>query len=265
MLALVTACPTLDLWLSRCYKGCAELLGVGMAFCSQCGAALGESAKFCPNCGASAEGAASAAKEGSPASRPTEPLVARSSSQNRSPGSSGWRRILAYVIVAVAAIGAAFAYGTKGVPARPASDLKKAQESVAEAADQNSDRRDRAAERFAAYQQCRTRTRPLIQALNELDSRLDVGLSFSEYGTQVGNLSVAYARLRPGALDMECLDVAVDLETSYRKYAQAQNVWNDCITDFGCSVDSIEPRLQDYWLDAGTALARGKRELNELL
>ena len=233
-----------------------------MAFCSQCGATLGENARFCPNCGAATETTASA-PGGSPpaATRPSQPIGAKSPRLTRP---ARWR-ILLYVLLTLAAVSGALVYGIQDVPTQPASGLEDTQAAVASAADQNSDRRERAAERFAAFQQCRTRTRPLIQALNELDSRLDVGLSFSEYGTQVGNLSVAYGRLRPGALDMECLDVAVDLETAYRKYAQAQNVWNDCITDFGCSVDSIEPRLQDYWLEAGSALTRGKRELNGLL
>ena len=235
-----------------------------MAFCSQCGTAIGEAARFCPTCGHSVAQPEADSHETHPATTTTP---ARSSwvRQQWIRGGRGIRiRTLSYAVLALAGIAGSLFYGNQDVEAPSSKPLADAQRNISFAADANANRRDEAAERFAMYQECQNRTRPLVNELNELDSRLDVGLSFAEYGSHVGNLSVAYSRLRPGSLDFECLDAAVAFETAYRKYARAYNVWNDCIGDFGCSVDSIESRLQVYWLEAGSAFDRGKRALNGL-
>jgi hypothetical protein len=94
-------------------------------------------------------------------------------------------------------------------------------------------------------------------ALDELDARLDVGLTFRDYGDYVGDISVASNRLDIDALTAEgehCLAAAILLNNAFLKYIDANESWNDCIQDTDCDTDSIEPDLQGFWVDASDAL-----------
>jgi len=94
-----------------------------------------------------------------------------------------------------------------------------------------------------------------IKALHEMDSRLNVGLSYASYSDRLGDISVAYdaslASLKgPDAL--QCLtDVAVPAEAALNHYLAAQRRWSRCIDDIGCDVDSIDGALQSRWQRAG--------------
>lgn len=93
-----------------------------------------------------------------------------------------------------------------------------------------------------------------VDALFELDSRLDVGLTFSAYSERVGDAKVAYDRIDINALDGDCLALAVEAESAYNAYVVAYNTWNDCISDIDCDTDSITPDLQKEWAEASTLL-----------
>lgn len=231
-----------------------------MAYCIRCGGEIPNAARFCSSCGALQGGP----EEEPPLAREAAPPPEREPSAvtaDRKITRGARVRMLAYALVAVAAIAALSLYGLQDVPVG-ASDLEEeSADLVTELSGENAIARDEAAERIARYEFCKRRTAPILRELNDLGSRLDVGLAFAEYGEQVGDISVAYSRLRPGSLGSECLKVAVPLETAYRKYAEAYNVWNDCIGDLGCSTDSIEPQLQSKWLEADAAVGRGKSAL----
>lgn len=82
--------------------------------------------------------------------------------------------------------------------------------------------------------------------LEELDSRLAVGLPYDEYSRQVGTIRVAYDQLSVDSLEFDCLDVALPLEDALQDFAKAGSIWGDCIEDFDCDVDSIDPDLQEH-------------------
>lgn len=235
-----------------------------MAYCIECGNDLPEEARFCSRCGArqdetapSSEGAGGKAQTSSDV--PTSPPGATLVRQPQSGPRVSRVRVALYVLVAAVVIGGSLVYGFQPVPIR--SVEQESRDTVTELAADNASSREDAAARLARHQFCKRRATPLLRELNDLGSRLDVGLAFAEYGGQVGDISVAYDQLRPGSLGPDCLEVAVPLETAYRKYAEAYNIWNECIGDFGCSTDSIESQLQTKWLQAETAVARGERSL----
>jgi hypothetical protein len=45
---------------------------------------------------------------------------------------------------------------------------------------------------------------------------------------------------------------------------QAGNTWNNCIGNFDCSLDDIEPQLQRKWATASRKLADAEQGLEDL-
>ena len=100
---------------------------------------------------------------------------------------------------------------------------------------------------------------PLVNGLEDMDSRLSVGLTFSEYSVKVGDLKVVYDKIKPSALDSACLaTIASRAESALNDYVHAYNTWNDCIGKASCTNASIKSSLQDDWAKA-TETIRGLR------
>lgn len=114
--------------------------------------------------------------------------------------------------------------------------------------------------------ECGKQLRPLADALQELDSRLDIGLTYAEYGDQVANVKVAYDRVdwEKGMAGPGCARTAILLERGLRKYAAAHERWQACIESPDCLSDSITTKLQAAWADASKAVDQGVERLNEL-
>jgi hypothetical protein len=101
-----------------------------------------------------------------------------------------------------------------------------------------------------------------VDELQELDSRLDVGLTFAAYGEKVGDASVAYDRIPFKKLDFDCtLEVGVPAEKALNLYIEANNIWNDCVSDIYCSNDSITPKLQRKWAQATRKIRQARSAL----
>jgi hypothetical protein len=117
----------------------------------------------------------------------------------------------------------------------------------------------------AAEAECRQRTSGLMAQLQEIDSRLSVGLAYAEYSTQVGNARVAYDRVPIKTLDPDCItDVALHLENAMNTYARAESTWSDCINDYGCDTDSIQPELQAKWSESTSEINKAKSGLSSI-
>jgi hypothetical protein len=113
-----------------------------------------------------------------------------------------------------------------------------------------------------AYENCQELVGPLLDTLGQLDSRLDVGLTYAEYGDAVADANVEYDRLDIDALgeEYECITtVGAPLEDALNAYFDAYTVWDDCINDVDCTNDSITAELQDHWAKA-TGFIRDARE-----
>lgn len=103
---------------------------------------------------------------------------------------------------------------------------------------------------------------PIVDALLEVDGRLDVGLSYDELSDYVGDVGVAYARINIGALSPTCLGgVAVQAENAYNSYTRSLRAWGDCIEDYACDTDGIDPKLQRIWAQASNQIERAQTGL----
>jgi hypothetical protein len=119
----------------------------------------------------------------------------------------------------------------------------------------------------AAAQQhakCKADIGPFLTALKDLNSRLDVGLSFQAYSDQVGNVKVAYDRVPFKQLSLPCLKVGGPAEGALNAYISAYSVWNKCIGDTYCSTDSIDSELQGHWETARLKIERAQAALDRI-
>jgi hypothetical protein len=98
---------------------------------------------------------------------------------------------------------------------------------------------------------CRSVIGPFVDALFELDSRLNVGMSFSEYSDKVAAARVTYDRIHIDQLDAACLEsVGAPAEAAFNNYIYAYRIWNACMDKLACTLGSIRPKLQAYWAKA---------------
>ncbi len=118
------------------------------------------------------------------------------------------------------------------------------------------------AEDQADAARCERQLEGFLSSLEELDSRLNVGLNFNEYSTQVGDIQVEYDRVPFNALDVDCVgEVGVSAEKAFNAYATAQSVWSDCFDSLSCSNSEIDPELQRQWAKAAGLVAAARRGL----
>jgi hypothetical protein len=104
--------------------------------------------------------------------------------------------------------------------------------------------------RAAAYLKCQANVGDLVDALTDLNSRLDVGLTFSSYSDRVGEVRAAYDRMDVNSESLDCLAVGVPAESAMNAYITAHSTWNDCIQNIDCNTDDIDPQLQAQWSKA---------------
>lgn len=114
-------------------------------------------------------------------------------------------------------------------------------------------KRERARD-LKAFEACDAQFSDLLDSLSALGSRLDVGLSYSQYGDKVGDVKVkydeAFASLPTDGSKgtISCLgDVGVPAEKSLNSYIKASNTWSKCFDDPVCDNDSIKSKLQTSW------------------
>lgn len=170
----------------------------------------------------------------------------------------------ALILATASACGSDSTSGTSGTAASTASDNDDRAEQAAKA------RRERAryAREKAAYDECTEQTGDLTRELSEMDSRLDVGLSYDEYTDFLADAKVAYDDIdfdASGVENFDCISqVGLPLEKAINQYLAAARVWGDCFDDYSCDTDSIEPRLQSRWSRAHAKVEQAKDGLDDL-
>jgi len=98
---------------------------------------------------------------------------------------------------------------------------------------------------------CKAQLGELLAALQEIDSRLDIGMTIADYGQRLGDAKVAYDRIDFGSLEPGCVSsVGVPLENAFNEYIDAYQAWDSCIDRVTCRLSSVEPELQDHWAAA---------------
>lgn len=124
----------------------------------------------------------------------------------------------------------------------------------------------KAAEESAALAvTCRQQVGGLLRALRDTESRLNVGMNFADYGDQVGEISIGYDKVPISRMEFNCVGgPGVAGEKAFNAYRSAYDTWNDCVSDFYCDNDSINPELQKEWSKASRQITRARSGLNDL-
>ena len=124
---------------------------------------------------------------------------------------------------------------------------------------------DRLSRRAAdAKTACQNAIGDFLDGISGLDSRLDVGLNFSDYSREVSDAKVAHDRIDVTAISGNCLTAAVAAESALEHYITAYNTWNNCVSDAYCSNDSITPSLQSQWAKATRQDERAREALGRI-
>lgn len=109
---------------------------------------------------------------------------------------------------------------------------------------------------------CPQPMKDFLLAIEDLDSRLGVGLNFQDYGTKVGDVKVVYDRIVPADLSGECAtSVGTPAEAALNDYIAAYTTWNDCVGSTSCTQASITSQLQAKWADATEKINQAKNAL----
>lgn len=155
------------------------------------------------------------------------------------------------------------ACGTDEKAQQAAADAaEKQQEAAAASREAQADARKAREE----YERCDQGLGGLLEAAQDLDSRLDVGLNYDEYSDRVADVNVAYNNIDfKNDLDFTCISAAgLSLEKALNKYVDAYRVWDECFADINCDNDSIDGELQTNWFAASSAVDRAKRGIGRL-
>jgi hypothetical protein len=107
----------------------------------------------------------------------------------------------------------------------------------------------------------------LLEALQDIDSRLAVGLQYEAYGEKVGDARVAYDQLDTDYFTdhEDCLAAGADLESAINEYAMASQKWDRCIQQYSCDFKSDAlPTLRKHWTRAGEFIQDAKDALEDM-
>ncbi len=221
-------------------------------FCMNCGAPVPEGAHFCPHCGQSVGSQEIARSDPPPplavpaatVSPPVEiaettPPVHEKSNRTRV-------IILAAIVSAVVLAVVAALIETSGGGA-------------------SSKNGDSAAKGAAAYKACQSQVGAFLSTLHDLDSRLDVGLTETQYISRLGDIQVAYDAIDVKGESDGCLvSVGVPAEKAFNTYTKAGRYWRRCIFGVDCPNSTMRAQLQVYWAKASNQLSNATRGLSAL-
>ena len=117
-----------------------------------------------------------------------------------------------------------------------------------------------------AFDECNALMEPLLEAVRQLDSRLDIGQTGPEYGHRLQEIRIEYDRVTANLDEVgpECLEVGIALENAFQNYRDAHTAWDECISDPNCAMDRVTPTLQEHWAEAAAQLQEAEAALRAL-
>jgi hypothetical protein len=132
-------------------------------------------------------------------------------------------------------------------------------------AKESAKRRARArAKAMAEYRDCTERLSGFLDELDEINSRLAIGLNYGDYLERLADVSVSYGKISMGD-DVECLTgVGVPAEAAFNQHIKAKDKWSACVDDIDCDTDSIDNSLQTRWSKASQLTDEAKSGLEEM-
>jgi len=115
----------------------------------------------------------------------------------------------------------------------------------------------------AAADPCQTQLGSFVASMDSLRRRLAVGVTFDQYLAEVRGIRSTYRKIPTRQVESDCLGaVGTPAEQAFNRYIQAANDWGECVSEAGCSSETVEPVLQRRWRIASHFLSAADAGLN---
>jgi hypothetical protein len=118
-------------------------------------------------------------------------------------------------------------------------------------------------EKAPAAGPCQVQLGSFVASMDSLRRRLAVGLTFEQYLAEVRGIRSTYRKIPIGRVEIDCLAaVGTPAEKAFNRYIEAVNDWGECVSESGCSSETVEPVLQRRWRIASHFLSEADAGLN---
>jgi len=122
---------------------------------------------------------------------------------------------------------------------------------------------DKKPERASAAGPCQGQLGSFVASMDSLRRRLAVGVTFDQYLAEVRGIRSTYRKIPIDRVEIDCLDaVGTPAERAFNRYIEAANEWGGCVSQAGCSSETVEPVLQRRWRVASHFLSEADTGLN---
>lgn len=115
---------------------------------------------------------------------------------------------------------------------------------------------------------CENQVGDFLDEIGELDSRLDVGLTYSEYKRRVADANVEYDRVGDiGFLlshGQDCVDAVSDGQAALDAYLAAVTIWDRCLDSDNCTKADIIEELRAEWSEGSDSRDRATAALSRI-
>jgi hypothetical protein len=123
--------------------------------------------------------------------------------------------------------------------------------------------RAKKAEKASAAGPCQVQLGSFVASMDSLRRRLAVGLTFDQYLAEVRGIRSTYRKIPTERVEIDCLAaVGTPAEKAFNRYIEAVNDWGGCVSEAGCSSETVEPVLQRRWRIASHFLSEADADLN---
>ncbi|HET7416995.1 MAG TPA: hypothetical protein VFJ61_05175 [Solirubrobacterales bacterium] len=95
---------------------------------------------------------------------------------------------------------------------------------------------------------CQSRLGSFVASMDSLRRRLAVGVTYDQYVAEVRGIRSTYRKVPIERIEIDCIDaVGAPGEKAFNHYIEAANQWGECVSEAGCSSETVEPVLQRRW------------------
>jgi hypothetical protein len=110
---------------------------------------------------------------------------------------------------------------------------------------------------------CQVQLGSFVASMDSLRRRLAVGLTYDQYVAEVRGIRSTYEKIPIERVEIDCLGaVGTPAERAFNRYIGAANDWGECVSESGCSSETVEPVLQRGWRIASHFLSEADEGLN---
>jgi hypothetical protein len=111
-----------------------------------------------------------------------------------------------------------------------------------------------------AWRRCQKEIGDFVDAVHAIDSQLDVGVTNAELREAAGDAAVVRGTVQSYDLADGCQNIYNLASGALAVYASTAQEWNDCITDWYCTVNTDDYQLQ--WAEASGDINKARSGLS---